>query len=91
MVTKDALTRPVVIHHERPLDFGHAREIADKRARELGADPMLLAWYEAKSGKIDVILFDFGGVIPEEGWREGLGVTARANGTVLRLMMFPVS
>jgi HAD superfamily hydrolase (TIGR01509 family) len=30
--------------------------------------------------KIDVVLFDFGGVIAEEGWKEGLKVIARANG-----------
>jgi len=56
IVTKDVLTNPVVIHHERPLDFGHAREIADKRARELVSDPMLLAWYEAKSGKFSPLV-----------------------------------
>jgi FMN phosphatase YigB (HAD superfamily) len=30
--------------------------------------------------KIDVVLFDFGGVIAEEGWKEGLKVIAKANG-----------
>jgi len=25
-----------------------------------------------ENGKIDVVLFDFGGVIAEEGWQEGL-------------------
>lgn len=30
-------------------------------------------------GKIDVVLFDFGGVIAEEGWKEGLKVIAGAN------------
>lgn len=33
-----------------------------------------------KSGKIDAVLFDFGGVIAEEGWKEGLKVIAKANG-----------
>jgi len=33
-----------------------------------------------ENGKIDVVLFDFGGVIAEEGWKEGLKVIARANG-----------
>ena len=32
------------------------------------------------NGKIDVVLFDFGGVIAEEGWKQGLKVIARANG-----------
>ncbi|MEW6664723.1 MAG: HAD family phosphatase [Thermodesulfobacteriota bacterium] len=29
---------------------------------------------------IDVVLFDFGGVLAEEGWKEGLKVIAKANG-----------
>jgi len=34
-----------------------------------------------ENGKIDVVLFDFGGVIAEEGWKEGLlKVIAEANG-----------
>jgi len=48
---RDALTNPVLIRQGGPLDFGQAREIAGRKARELGTDPMLLAWYEAKSGK----------------------------------------
>ena len=32
------------------------------------------------NGKIDVVLFDFGGVIAEEGFRKGLKVIAKANG-----------
>jgi hypothetical protein len=51
ILTRDVLTNPVLIHQARPLDFAQAREVADQKARELGADPMLLAWYEAKSGK----------------------------------------
>ena len=50
ILTRGVLTNPVLIH-QGPLDFGQAREIADQKARELGEDPMLLAWYEAKSGK----------------------------------------
>ena len=33
-----------------------------------------------ESRKIDVVLFDFGGVIAEEGWKEGLKEIAKANG-----------
>ena len=51
IVTKGVLTNAVLIHKGMPLDFGQAREIADQKAQELGSDPMLLAWYEAKSGK----------------------------------------
>jgi FMN phosphatase YigB (HAD superfamily) len=32
------------------------------------------------NGKIDVVLFDFGGVIAEEGWQAGLKMIAKANG-----------
>ena len=52
ILTRDVLTKPVLIHQGRPLNFAQAREVADQKARELGADPMLLAWYEAKSGKV---------------------------------------
>jgi FMN phosphatase YigB (HAD superfamily) len=31
-------------------------------------------------GKIEVVLFDFGGVIAEDGWKKGLKVIAKANG-----------
>jgi len=51
IVTRDVLINPVLVQNERSLDFGQAREIADQRARELCEEPMLLAWYEAKSGK----------------------------------------
>lgn len=51
ILTKSALTDPVLVYREGPLDFAQAREIADEKARELGTDLMLLAWYEAKSGK----------------------------------------
>lgn len=33
-----------------------------------------------KSSKIDVVLFDFGGVLSEEGWKKGLKVIAQAQG-----------
>lgn len=33
-----------------------------------------------KNRKIDVVLFDFGGVISEKGWKEGLKAIAEANG-----------
>lgn len=32
-----------------------------------------------KNNKIDLILFDFGGVLSEEGWKKGLRVIAEAN------------
>jgi hypothetical protein len=35
---------------EENLDFKTAKQIATQKARELGSDPMLLAWYEGKTG-----------------------------------------
>jgi len=36
---------------DAPLDFARARAIADRRAREVAADPMLLAWYDRGAGR----------------------------------------
>lgn len=49
--TKAVLTNPVLIYPEEPLDYERARGIADRKAKELSESPMLLAWYDGKSGK----------------------------------------
>lgn len=57
-VTKEMLPDPVEVHvNEGPLDFMTAKSIADEKAREKTSDPMLLAWFDKKSGKFspDVI------------------------------------
>lgn len=36
---------------DTPLDFARARALADRRARELSADSMLLAWYDRDRGQ----------------------------------------
>jgi hypothetical protein len=36
---------------DESLDFARARAIAETRARELGPEPMLLAWYDRAAGK----------------------------------------
>jgi hypothetical protein len=36
---------------DEPLDFARARSIAELRAREEGAEPMLLAWYDRGAGR----------------------------------------
>lgn len=51
MPTRAVLTDPVSIYSSRPLDFDEARKLADQKAKELSEDPMLLAWYERKSGR----------------------------------------
>ncbi len=51
-ITKDMLTHPVrVMLDDNPLDFSGARTIADRKAKELSSDPMLLAWFDRSSGR----------------------------------------
>jgi hypothetical protein len=33
-----------------------------------------------KNKRVHVVLFDFGGVLSEEGWKKGLRIIAKANG-----------
>jgi hypothetical protein len=49
--TRAVLTNPILIYAPQPLDFGKARELADQKAKESSEDPMLLAWYDGKSGR----------------------------------------
>jgi hypothetical protein len=49
--TRDVLANPLMVYRQQPLDFERTREIADQKARKLSNDPMLPAWYEAKSGR----------------------------------------
>ena len=51
VVTKDVLTNPVEIDIEEGLDFETARLLADQKAITLASRPMLLAWYDAASGR----------------------------------------
>ena len=36
---------------EKDLDFGKAKDIAKEKAKELAPDPMLLSWYNGKTGE----------------------------------------
>jgi hypothetical protein len=50
-LTREMLQNPIDIDvPDEPLDFARARAIADRRARELAPDPMLLAWYDRDAG-----------------------------------------
>jgi len=50
-LTREMLTDPVDLHvTDAPLDFARARALADRRAREMGGEPMLLAWFERATG-----------------------------------------
>jgi hypothetical protein len=45
------LDNPISFATGDPLDFSTARSIADQKAREKATEPMLLAWFDKKSGK----------------------------------------
>jgi hypothetical protein len=48
---KTLLTNPIQLKLEKEsLDFETAKQIADQKARDLCSDPMLLAWYQDKTG-----------------------------------------
>jgi len=49
--TKNFLTNPVNLTSDKDLDFETAKQIASQKAREIGSDPMLLAWYQGKTGE----------------------------------------
>ncbi len=50
--TKDMLPDPVDVRtDEKDLDFAAAKLIADQKAGELAQNPMLLAWYDSKTGR----------------------------------------
>ena len=51
-LTRDMLKNPIDLEvADAPLDFAHARALADQRARQLAAEPMLLAWYNRDTGE----------------------------------------
>jgi len=50
-LTKDMLKNPIRIQvDDESLDFARAKQLADEEAKKVTADPMLLAWYNAKTG-----------------------------------------
>ncbi len=48
---KEMLKNPVHLEVDGDLDFTRAKQLADKEAQKITADPMLLAWYNAKTGQ----------------------------------------
>jgi len=51
LLTREMLKEPIDIRVDDPhLDLPRARAIAELRAREAGAEPMLLAWYNRGTG-----------------------------------------
>ncbi len=50
-LTREMLKDPVLIRVAAPrLDFPPAQEAADRAARKLCAEPMLLAWFDGRRG-----------------------------------------
>ncbi|MFZ7111023.1 MAG: AF1514 family protein [Desulfatiglandales bacterium] len=50
-VRREALPNPVDVRIDREIDFNTARMLADDKVKETAGDPMLLAWYDSKSGR----------------------------------------
>jgi hypothetical protein len=51
-LTREMLKDPVDLTVAGPaLDFPRARELADRRAREVCPEPMLLAWFDRQAGR----------------------------------------
>ena len=52
ILTKEMLPHAVSLRVDAPLpDLASARRIADQKASEMASEPMLLAWYESKTGR----------------------------------------
>lgn len=51
VLRREMLVDPVDIELDDPgLDFERARELADRKAAEISADPMLVAWFDRARG-----------------------------------------
>jgi len=49
---KDYPGRIIELRSDKPdLDFAEAKDLAKQKAKETGADPMLLSWYQGKTGE----------------------------------------
>jgi hypothetical protein len=52
LLSREMLRDPIDINvADAPLDFARARALAEARARQEAADPMLLAWYDRGTGR----------------------------------------
>jgi len=53
MILKAYLNNPISLKvDDKRLDFDMARQIALKKAKEITQGPVLLAWYDRKTGKV---------------------------------------
>ncbi|MCK8603506.1 AF1514 family protein [Desulfoferrobacter suflitae] len=51
MLHKQMFTNSIDVNVDSRLDYDQAREIADRKASEAVHDPMLMAWYEKRTGR----------------------------------------
>ena len=52
ILTREMLHLPLdVFIEDSDLDWYRARRVADARARQISEEPMLLAWYDHRSGE----------------------------------------
>jgi len=52
VLTREMLPEPVDLAiKDDALDFSRAKQAADRRAREFGPEPMLLAWFDRDGGR----------------------------------------
>ncbi len=51
LLSKQMLTNSIDVSVDSNLNFDEARKIADQKALEVTDEPMLMAWYEKKTGK----------------------------------------
>ena len=51
-LTREMLRNPIEIRIAEGLDFQRARDLAQLKAGEVGADPMLLAWFDRARGAL---------------------------------------
>jgi hypothetical protein len=52
VINKEMLENPIKIKiKDDSLDFLSARQLAQQAAKEVAAEPMLLAWYDSMSGR----------------------------------------
>jgi hypothetical protein len=47
---KDMLKNPIQVTADDGMDFPRAKALADQEARKVTAEPILLAWYNGKTG-----------------------------------------
>jgi hypothetical protein len=51
-LTREMLKDPIDLRvTDEPVDFPRAKALAERRAREVAVEPMLLAWYNRETGE----------------------------------------